>query len=114
MDVVRGRWARADAPRRRVSATLTFPAQPRASPARTHTQLPHCGRRADILTALERALDVEGPPPTLLLLNSTGGFIGDVCTELGAAAAGGPMPGVVVLLGDDRGLTGQWLRASRW
>ncbi|KAL1523241.1 hypothetical protein AB1Y20_018192 [Prymnesium parvum] len=61
----------------------------------------------DILAALEKALAVGGAPPTLLLLSAAGRFIGDVCGDIAAAAAGGPTPGVVVLLGDDRGLTGK-------
>jgi hypothetical protein len=52
-------------------------------------------------------------PPTLFLLSATGTFIGDACADMLAAAranpadrAAGAVPaGVVVLLGDDRGLT---------
>ena len=60
----------------------------------------------DVQSALESALAVVGQPPTLMLLNATGTFIGDACAEMAVAAAGGPCPDVIVLLGDDRGLTG--------
>lgn len=44
------------------------------------------------------------PPPSFSLqLNAEGTFIGDLCTELTAAAT--PPSAIVVLLGDDRGLT---------
>ena len=65
-------------------------------------------RDGDLLAAIEGALAQPGPPPILLLLTATGEFIGSMCTELAARVAGAsppPISGVVVLLGDDRGLS---------
>ena len=64
----------------------------------------------EMLDALKYALSSAGSPPMLLLLNANGQFIGDLCSELASNAAStsstNPLSGgVVVLLGDDRGLS---------
>jgi hypothetical protein len=63
----------------------------------------------DILDAVTHALSQPGEPPLLLLLSTKGTFIGDLCRELadgdGAHVPAMPSSGVVVLLGDDRGLS---------
>ena len=59
-----------------------------------------------MLDAVRESLDTATTgraPPILLLLTAGGEFLGDLCTELAAAAQ--PPSGVVVLLGDDRGLS---------
>jgi tRNA pseudouridine-54 N-methylase len=55
------------------------------------------------LDALRSSLAAPASPPLLLLLNADGQFIGELCDEL-ATASKAPA-GVVVLLGDDRGLS---------
>ena len=59
-----------------------------------------------MLDAVRRSLEAvaaaaPGVPPVLLLLSPTGEPIGSLCAELVPAPPGG----VIVLLGDDRGLT---------
>ena len=85
-------------------------------------------REGDLLAAVRDALFVRGtnePPPMLLLLAASGEFIGELCARLAAAAKArqdaarasgaplqpGPFSGVVVLLGDDRGLEAHEERA---
>jgi hypothetical protein len=59
----------------------------------------------DLMVCVRKALDQPGEPPMLLLLSASGVFIGDLCAELASSAAFRAAPsGVVVLLGDDRGL----------
>ena len=59
----------------------------------------------DLMVGVRRALDQPGEPPMLLLLSASGVFIGDLCAELASSPAFRAAPsGVVVLLGDDRGL----------
>ena len=74
-------------------------------------------RAGDLLDALELSLAPQPLPastaatlatarsaPVLLLLNAAGQFIGDLCQSLATDPAG-PPSSVVVLLGDDRGLS---------
>jgi hypothetical protein len=74
-------------------------------------------RAGDLLDALELSLAPQPSPaataatlatarsaPVLLLLNAAGQFIGDLCQSLATDPAG-PPSSVVVLLGDDRGLS---------
>ena len=55
----------------------------------------------DLLSAVRGAISASGAPPALLLLSENGRFIAEVCDEMRTQGASG---GVVVLLGDDRGL----------
>ena len=59
----------------------------------------------DTLDAVRRAIAQPGAPPMLMVLAAGGEFIGDLCTRIAARGPANPLSGVVVLLGDDRGLT---------